>query len=202
MILIASACNTARCSVPRGLESMTAARSLSFSFLLPSNATRSSAGASARCTISRSPARSIQTLSNRLVASNAFSAASRAASSKRPFGEAWKYERTVPVSMRRLPSTEMTSRARPSDSAATADMEIGPNAAISRTPAAINRRHRRIAILACPITPRLFPARPAPNEAPARGKRMSGLRSVAALSVNGLPQFRRGAGLPAPRIVA
>src|SRR6266403_693912 len=90
-----SACTTARCSVPRGLDSTTAVSSLSCIFLLPSNATRSSTGASVKCTTSRSPARSIVTLSNRPVASSAFSAASRAASSNRPSGAARKYEPTV-----------------------------------------------------------------------------------------------------------
>ncbi len=51
-----SACTVARCSVPRGFDSTAAARSASFIFLLPSKATRSSTGASVRCTTSRSPA--------------------------------------------------------------------------------------------------------------------------------------------------
>ena len=153
-----SACTTARCSVPRGLDSMTAASSVSFIFLLPSNATRSSTGASVRCTTSRSPARSIVTLSNRPVASSALSAASRAASSNRPSGAAWKYERTVSASMRRLPCTSMAwLGSRAAARLATAGQEISPSAATSSAPAAIDRRHRRPGAMHCLITSRLSP---------------------------------------------
>ena len=181
-----SACTTARCSVPRGLDWTTAVSSVSFIFLLPSNATRSSTGASTRCTISRSPARSIVTLSNRPVPSSAFSAASRAASSNRPSGAARKYERTVSASMRRLSCTVMApracalvSRGGASASVAAAGAGTSPSAATSSAPAAIGRRHRRPRAMHWLITSRLSLIRRGAIELPARGERMSELRSVA-----------------------
>ncbi len=111
MIRPTSACTTARCSVPRALDSTTAVSSVSLIFLLPSNATRPSTGASDRCTAMRSPARSIVTLSNRPVASSRLEHGIQARGVEPPVGAAWKYERTVSASTRRLPCTSIVLRA-------------------------------------------------------------------------------------------